>query len=64
MLFILADFLIGMGGIIYFTIGEIIRTLFFLLGLITTVTFKFYLFINKVSLLTTEKTTSVELFAI
>jgi formate/nitrite transporter FocA (FNT family) len=64
MLSILAGFLIGMGGIIYLTLGGIAGALFFSLGLITIVTFKFHLFTGKAGLLTTGEITPVELFAI
>ncbi len=64
MLSIIAGFLIGMGGIIYLTLGGIAGALFFSLGLITIVTFKFHLFTGKAGLLTTGEITPVALFAI
>ena len=64
MLSIIAGFLIGMGGIIYLTLGGIAGALFFSLGLITIVTFKFHLFTGKAGLLATNEITPVELFAI
>ena len=64
MLSILAGFLIGMGGIIYLTLGGTVGALFFSLGLIIIVTFKFNLFTGKAGLLATGEITPVELFAI
>lgn len=53
MLSILAGFLIAMGGIINLTLGGIPGALFFSLGLLTIVTFKYELFTGKAGLLTT-----------
>lgn len=64
MLSIIAGFLISMGGIIYLTLGGIAGALFFSLGLITIVTFKFHLFTGKAGLLTTGEITPIALFAI
>lgn len=64
MLSIIAGFLISMGGIIYLTLGGIAGALFFSLGLITIVTFKFHLFTGKAGLLTTGEITPAALFAI
>lgn len=64
MLSIIAGFLIGMGGIIYLTLGGIAGALFFSLGLITIVTFKFHLFTGKAGLLTTGEITPIALFTI
>ena len=64
MLSIIAGFLISMGGIIYLTLGGIAGALFFSLGLITIVTFKFHLFTGKAGLLTTGEITPVALFTI
>lgn len=54
MLSILAGFMIGMGGIIYLTLGGIEGALFFSLGLMTIITFKFELFTGKAGLLATN----------
>ena len=64
MLSILAGFLILMGGIIYLPLGGTVGALFFSLGLITIVTFKFNLFTGKAGLLATGEITPVELFVI
>ena len=53
MLSILAGFLIAMGGIINLILGGIPGALFFSLGLLTIVTFKYELFTGKAGLLTT-----------
>ena len=57
MLSIFAGFLIGMGGIIYLKVGGIAGALFFSLGLMTIITFKFNLFTGKAGLLSTEEIT-------
>ena len=55
MLSILAGFMIGMGGIIYLTLGGVVGALFFSLGLMTIITFKFELFTGKAGLLATNE---------
>ena len=58
---IIAGFLIGMGGIINLLIGDIPGALFFSLGLITIVTFKYNLFTGKAGLLSSGKIDSAML---
>lgn len=64
MLSIIAGFLISMGGMIYLTVGGTLGALFFSMGLITIVTFKFHLFTGKAGLLATGEITPIELFCI
>jgi formate/nitrite transporter FocA (FNT family) len=64
LLSILAGFLIAMGGIINLTLGGIPGALFFSLGLLTIVTFKYELFTGKAGLLTTGEIKSWKLFTI
>lgn len=64
MLSILAGFLIAMGGIINLTLGGIPGALFFSLGLLTIVTFKYELFTGKAGLLTTGEIKPWKLFTI
>lgn len=61
MLSIIAGFLIGMGGIINLTIGGIAGAIFFALGLMTIVSFKYDLFTGKAGLLATNEISLLEL---
>ena len=61
MLSIIAGFLIGMGGIINLTIGGIAGAIFFALGLMTIVSFKYDLFTGKAGLLATNEISPLEL---
>lgn len=64
LLSIIAGFLIGMGGIINLTVGGIPGALFFSLGLVTIVTFKFNLFTGKAGLLFAGEIDGMSLFKI
>lgn len=61
MLSIIAGFLIGMGGIVNLTLGGPLGAIFFALGLMTIVSFKYDLFTGKAGLLITNKITLLEL---
>ena len=64
MLSIMAGFLIGMGAIIYLTLGGIAGAVFFSLGLTTIVVFKFNLFTGKAGLYASGRISFTELLAI
>lgn len=57
----LAGFFIGIGAIVYLTLGGIPGALLFALGLMTIVSFGFNLFTGKAGLLATNEITPVEL---
>ena len=64
MLSILAGFLIGMGGIVYLTVGGPVGAVFFSLGLMTIITFKLELFTGKAGLLSTGEIKPMKLLEI
>lgn len=57
LLSVLAGMIIGLGGIIYLSIGNIIGALLFSIGLVTIITFNLNLFTGKAGLLATKKIT-------
>ena len=64
MLSIMAGFLVGMGGMIYLTLGGVVGAIFFSLGLTTIVIFKFNLFTGKAGLYADGKISFTELAGI
>lgn len=64
MLSILAGVMIGIGGVVYLSIGGVIGALLFSVGLLTIVTFKFHLFTGKAGLLPTNEITITDLIRI
>lgn len=61
---ILAGFLIAMGGIVNLTLGGLAGAIFFSLGLMTIVTFKYDLFTGKAGLLATGEIKTKRLIGI
>ena len=64
MLSILAGFMIGLGGIVYLSVGGPVGALFFAVGLLTICHFKLELFTGKVGLLATKDISVVKLIEI
>lgn len=64
MLSIMAGFLVGMGGMIYLTLGGVAGAIFFSLGLTVIVIFKFNLFTGKAGLYADGKISFTELAGI
>jgi len=61
---ILAGFMIGIGGIVNLTIGNIAGAVFFSVGLLSILHFKFFLFTGKAGLLVTKQIAIINLIKI